>query len=160
MDLGFELNASDAPSNDFEVLPEGWYSARITQAEVRETRDKTGRYISVRYDVTGPTHQGRVVWNNLNYSNPNPQTEQFARRDLLKIIAAIGLSSITDSDELIGGECEIKLKIKTSDYGTKNEVREWRAREGSSAPKPPSVAPPHSAAPAAPVQDSKPPWAK
>ena len=152
-DLGFSVEAS-APSIDFDVLPDGWYSARITQADVRETRAGTGSYISVRYDVTGPTHEGRVVWGNLNHSNPNPRTEQIARRDLLKIIAAIGLPGITDSEGLIGGECEIKLKIKTDDYGTKNEVREWRAREGSSAPKPP-------AAPAAPAaQDSKPPWAK
>jgi hypothetical protein len=152
-DLGFEVNAT-APSIDFDVLPDGWYSARITQADVRETRAGTGSYISVRYDVTGPTHEGRVVWGNLNLSNPNPRAEQIGREQLSQLIAAIGLAKITDSDELIGGECEIKLKVKTDDYGTKNEVKAWKAREGLSAPKP-------SAAPAAPAAaPNKAPWAK
>lgn len=155
-DLGFEVNAS-APSTDYDVLPEGWYSARITQADVRETRAGTGSYISVRYDVTGPSHEGRVVWGNLNLSNPNPRAEQIGREQLSQLIAAIGLPSITDSDELIGGECEIKLKVKTDDYGTKNEVKAWKAREGSSVPAPPSKP---SAAPAAPAPSVKAPWAK
>jgi hypothetical protein len=155
-DLGFSVEAS-APSNDYDVLPDGWYSARITQADVRETRAGTGSYISVRYDVTGPTHEGRVVWGNLNLSNPNPRAEQIGREQLSQLIAAIGLAKITDSDELIGGELEIKVRIKTDDYGTKNEVKAWKAREGSSAPKPPSATP---AAPAAPAAPAKAPWAK
>ena len=155
MDLGISIEA--ASQDQYDVLPDGWYFSRITSAEVKDTKAGTGSYISIRYDITGPSHEGRVVWGNLNLSNPNPRAEQIGREQLAQLTAAIGLKSISDSDELIGGECQIKLKVKEDDYGIKNEVKGFKAVSGSN---PPSVATPPSAAPAAPAQDSKPPWAK
>lgn len=157
--LGMTFNTAELPegnNGDFQPLPAGWYTATVTSAEVRETKAGTGSYIAVRYDITGPSHEGRVVFGNLNISNPNPKAEEIGRQQLGDLMRAIGLESVTDSDQLIGGNCQIKLAIrKSEEYGDNNDVKGWKAIEGSAMPKPAAAA-----APAQPAGASAPPWAK
>lgn len=134
--LGETINAAELPaSQGFDPIPAGWYSVTITGAEVRDTKAGTGSYIAVRYDVTGPTHEGRVIFGNLNIRNPNPKAEEIGRQQLGDLMRAIGLASVTDTDQLIGGRCQIKVAIQKSDeYGDRNDVKSWRS-DGS----PPSL---------------------
>ena len=145
--------------NSYEALPAGWYTASITKAELKSTNAGTGSYIAVRYDITGPTHQGRVVFGNLNIKNPNPKAEEIGRQQLGEIMRAIGLAQVTDTDQLIGGRLEIKLVIKKDEqYGDGNDIKGFKAvGGGSSMPLPQSG----SASPAQ-QQSTKPapPWAK
>ena len=69
--LGQTFNADELPqgNGNYDPLPPGWYTATITAAELKPTKDGSGQYIKVRYDITGPTHQGRVVFGNLNIKN-------------------------------------------------------------------------------------------
>lgn len=157
--LGFVANVADLPqgnTGDFSPLPDGWYTATVAGAEIKHTKAGTGSYISVRYDITGPTHQGRVVFGNLNISNPNPKAEEIGRQQLGDLMRAIGLESVQDTDQLIGGVCSIKLTTrKSEEYGDSNEIRAWKAVEGSKMPAP--------SAPAAAAQSNAgaaPPWAK
>lgn len=158
--LGFIASVADLPqgnTGDFSPLPGGWYTATVAGAELKQTKAGTGSYISVRYDITGPTHQGRVVFGNLNISNPNPKAEEIGRQQLGDLMRAIGLDTVQDTDQLIGGQCQIKLTVrKSEEYGDSNEVRSWKAVEGSKMPSPgsaPTTAPQVSAG-------SAPPWAK
>jgi hypothetical protein len=136
---------------EFDPLPAGWYSATIADANLKETKSGTGKYIAVRYDITGPTHEGRVVFGNINIKNDNVKAEEIGRQQLGEIMRAIGLASVRDTDQLLGGNLQIKLAIKTDDYGTKNEVKGFKAVSGSSAPKPQQPTP---------TTGAKPPWAK
>ena len=144
---------------EFEPLPAGWYTATITGAEVKETKAGTGNYIAVRYDITGPTHQGRVVFGNINIRNPNPKAEEIGRQQLGEIMRAIGLARVTDSDELIGGSLGIKLAIQPGDgqYGPRNEVKGFKSINGGMAPQA-SAPMTQQAAPAS--AGSTPPWAR
>lgn len=160
MKLETTFNVADLPEGqgDFQPLPAGWYTATITDAEVKTTKAGTGQYIKCRYDITGPTHEGRVVFGNLNIRNPNPKAEEIGRQQLGDLMRAIGLASVTDTDQLIGGRCKIKLKVRQSEeYGDSNDVQAWKAAEGAAMPKPAeSAAPASAAAPGS----SAPPWAK
>ena len=144
---------------EFEPLPAGWYTATITGAEVKETKAGTGNYIAVRYDITGPTHQGRVVFGNINIRNPNPKAEEIGRQQLGEIMRAIGLARVTDSDELIGGSLGIKLVIQPGDgqYGPRNEVKGFKSSNSGMAPQ--ASAPMTQQAAPAPV-GATPPWAR
>lgn len=157
--LGFVANVAELPqgnTGDFSPLPDGWYAATVAGAEIKQTKAGTGSYISVRYDITGPTHQGRVVFGNLNISNPNPKAEEIGRQQLGDLMRAIGLDTVQDTDQLIGGQCQIKLAIrKSEEYGDSNDIRSWKAGEGSRMPAPAS-APAASQATAG----AAPPWAK
>lgn len=145
--------------NSYEPIPAGWYTAEITKAEVKPTTAGSGSYIAVRYDITGPTHQGRVVFGNLNIKNPNPKAEEIGRQQLGEIMRAIGLTQVTDTDQLIGGRLEIKLTIKKDEqYGDGNDIKGFKGISGSVLPVPAS-----SGAAAALSQNSSkpaPPWAK
>ena len=141
-----------AEDRDFAPIPAGWYTAAIASAEVRTTKAGTGNYIAVRFDVTGPEHQGRVVWTNLNTRNPSAKAEEIGRQQLGDIMRAIGLTKLEDTDQMLGGSLSIKVTVKDDPvYGPGNEVRAFKSIEGST---PPAVAvtKPNAAT-------SAPPWA-
>ena len=149
----FDVSDLPQPSKEYSPLPAGWYSATISGAEVKETKAGTGEYIAVKYSITGPTHQGRVIFGNLNIKNPSPKAEEIGRQQLGDLMRAIGLARVTDTDQLIGGSLVIKLNVKDDDkYGERNEVKDFKAVIGAI-----SVLP--TAAPAAPAK-AAPPWAK
>jgi hypothetical protein len=161
--LNEEFNVNELPqgNNNFEPLPAGWYTAIISQSELKATKAGNGQYIKLRYDITGPSHQGRVVFGNLNIKNANPKAEEIGRADLGEIMRAIGLAKVTDTDQLIGGQIGIKLSIKDdAQYGASNEVKGFKSLSGSAAPAA-AVIPAKTAAPA-PAAPAKaaPPWAK
>jgi len=140
-------------SVDFSPIPEGWYTSTIASADLRSTKAGTGEYIAVRFDVTGPTHQGRVVFTNLNIRNPNPKAEEIGRQQLGQIMQAIGASTVTDTDQLIGGNVAIKVSIKRDEkWGDRNEVRGFKTIAGGQTPQPAAVEKP-------PTRGAAPPWA-
>ena len=149
------FSADDMPVSEksYEPLPAGWYTASITAAELKNTKAGTGQYIAIRYDIIGPTHQGRIVFGNLNIRNPNATAEGIGRQQLGEIMRAIGIAKVQDTDELIGGQLSIKIAIKVSEqYGDQNEVRAFKAIAGSTPPAP--------AAKAAASGKAAPPWQK
>lgn len=152
----YEVDQLPKGNSNYEVLPAGWYTANITQAELMDTKAGNGQYIKIRYDITGPSHQGRVVFGNLNIKNPNPKAEEIGRQQLGEIMRAVGLARVTDTDQLIGGTLQIKLDIRTSEqYGEQNEVKGFKAAAGNLSAAPAVK----DAAPAA-TGKASPPWAK
>jgi|TARA_R110000823_G_scaffold86540_1_gene193514 hypothetical protein len=138
-------------TRDFSPVPDGWYDAKISDADVKNTKAGTGKYISLRFDIIGPSYQGRVVWTNLNTINPNPKAEEIARSHLGDIMRATGLAKVVNTDELVGLVLSIKVSTRHDEtYGSRNEVKDFRAVEGSSMPT----------ASAPPAASAAPPWAK
>lgn len=159
--LGMTFKRDEMPENDrsYDPIPAGWYNAIIASTELRSTKSGTGQYISVRYDVTGPSHQGRVIFDNLNVFNPNAKAEEIGRRQLGEIMRAIGLSDMQDSDQLVGGDLCIKVAIESSaEYGDKNVVKGFRSVNGSAPPAPSAKPAPTASAPA--QKRAAPPWQK
>lgn len=160
--LEHTINLEDLPEStgdgEFKPLPAGWYSATINTAKLEPTKDGTGQKIALRFDITGPTHQGRVVFGNLNIRNKSEKAEEIGRAQLGDIMRAIGLKQVSDTDQLIGGSLQIKLDVKTDEqYGTRNEVKAYKAAGDAM----PASAVPTFAKPAeAKSAGSAPPWAK
>lgn len=153
--------AAELPQSDrnFDPIKPGWYDVSITGAELRQTKSGTGQYIAVRYDVTGPTHQGRVVFANLNIRNQNPQAESIGRQQLGELMRAIGLAKVEDTDQLIGSHLQIKVKIRESaGYDPQNDVSGFRASGGAA--KQPAQQPAAQAAQQPTTGGAKAPWAK
>jgi hypothetical protein len=157
--LNEEFNVNELPqgNGNFEPLPAGWYTATISQSELKATKAGNGQYIKLRYDITGPSHQGRVVFGNLNIKNANAKAEEIGRQQLGDIMRAIGLAKVTDTDQLIGGQIAIKLEVKEdAQYGASNEVKGFKSVSGSAAP---AAAIPQVQSNSAPAK-AAPPWAK
>ena len=138
---------------NFEPLPAGWYTATIGGAEVKATKAGTGEYIAIRYDITGPTHQGRVVFGNLNIKNANPTAEAIGYQQMGELMRAIGLPRVDDTDQFVGGQLQIKLDIRKSEqYGDSNDVKGFKSLSGGAMPM--------AAAPKAASAKAAPPWVK
>lgn len=157
----FSLETLPQGTGNFDPLPEGWYNSVISKAELKETKAGDGELISVKYTITGPTHQGRVVFGNLNVKNASTKAEEIGRQQLGQIMRAIGLAKVNNTDQLIGGNLSIKLVVKTGEYAG-NEIKGFQAIGGgngagilgnAAAGMKPS-------APAAPSAGKAPPWAK
>ena len=149
--LDFKVEDLPVYESNYELLPAGWYAATINGAELKSTKTGAGQYISLACAITGPTHQGRTVFGNLNIKNPNPKAEEIGRQDLGAIMRAIGLARVTDTDQLIGGQLSIKIKIRPGDgqYEATNEINGYKALDGgikaiptAAASQQPSVATP------------------
>ena len=154
LDQSFDVESLPVSENNYEVLPAGWYDVTIAGAEIRNTKSGNGQYIAVRYDVLGPTHQGRVVFGNLNIKNESSKAEEIGRQQLGELMRAIGLTKVSDTDQLIGGTLQIKLAIRTQEgYDPTNDVRGFKSINGGSVPAPAASAP-------APKSGSAAPWAK
>lgn len=158
--LGETFDANELPQGNggnYDPVPPGWYNAAITSAELKNTKDGTGQLIKVRYDITGPSNQGRVVFGNLNIKNASTKAEEIGRQQLGEIMRAIGLAKVTDTDQLIGGHLSIKLSVReaTGEYAAQNEVKGYKAIEGSA----PAFSAPVSATAALGATKSAPPWA-
>ena len=159
--LNEEFNVNELPqgNGNFEPLPAGWYTATISQSELKATKAGNGQYIKIRYDIIGPTHQGRVVFGNLNIKNPNVKAEEIGRQQLGEIMRAIGLAKVVDTDNLIGKQIGIKLSIKDDPkYGSGNEVKGFKSVSGSTVPAIGAI-PAKAAAATAPTRVA-PPWTK
>ena len=138
----------------FDPIPAGWYTANIVSAELKDTKAGNGQYVKVRFDVTGPSYEGRVIWGQLNIKNPNPQAEQIGRQQLGDLARAIGLEKVSDSDQLVGGNLQIKVAVKKDEiYGDGNDVKGFKALDSSMPPQ-------QSANSGAPSKSPTPPWAK
>lgn len=163
LDEEFSVDTLPKATGNFDPLPEGWYNATITGAEIKETKAGDGKYIAVKYAITGPTHQGRVVFGNLNIKNASTKAEEIGRSQLGEIMRAIGLAKVADTDQLIGGNLGIKLTVKTGEYAG-NEIKGFKAIGGAVAATVPfgksmPAAVPAAATTSAPVK-AAPPWAK
>lgn len=137
------FNAADyAPSTrtEFTPLPAGWYLSTIHSAEVKATKAGNGEYIKLRYNLVGGEHAGRVVFGNLNTRNSSEKAQEIGRQQLGEIMRCIGLATIQDTDQLVGGTLEIKLSVRDDpQWGVSNEVKGFRAANHSApaaAPKP------------------------
>lgn len=161
--LNETFNAADLPvgnTGSFEPLPAGDYQAAVESADVNTTKDGQGQYIKLKLKVSGPTHSGRTLFANLNIRNKSAKAEEIGRQQLGDIMRAIGLATLTDTDQLIGGQMTVKLSVKPADgqYDAGNEVKAYKALSGSVPPAPAFASAPAPSAPAA--AGSAPPWAK
>ena len=135
LEHAFDVNELPVSDTNYEVLPEGWYNTRITEAKIKATKKGDGQYFAVRYDIIGPSHQGRVVFGNINIKNSSPKAEEIGRQQLGSLMRAIGLTRVTDTDQLISGTLQIKLSVKQDEtYGDKNEIKGFKAVSTGSMP--------------------------
>lgn len=132
----------DAESMEFKTLPAGWYNAEIVKSELKDTNDKTGKYIALKFRIVDNAEidgeeiksEGRFVFTNLNIVNKSETAVKLARSDLKKICAAVNHEGeLEDTVDLHNIEMQIKLSVKaaTSEWPEKNEVKGYRYADGT-----------------------------
>lgn len=132
-----QINLNDLPDldNNFELIPEGWYTAVISKAEVKDTKSGSGKYINIQFDITGPSYHGRVVFCRINFMNASNAAQRIGQAQLKKLMLSLGLTSIDDTDQFING-VEIKIKValipEQNGYSASNDVKDFKSNSSMS----------------------------
>lgn len=176
MFLGMTINVNDLPQEEQQggVIPAGQYTVKIERAQLKDTKSGTGRYISLMLRVQGPTHSNAVVFAMVNISNQNQEAERIGKAQLRSIMEAIGLQTITDTDQLIGGMMDVKVAVEKDTYNgneqDRNVVKSFKKSQSGAAlsapmsqPAAAHFAPPQPVAPQQPAPQANPaapvrPW--
>ncbi len=118
---GFDPNSVD-PQGDFEVLPPGKYPVQVESAEIKQTKAGTGHYIYVTCKILDGPAKGRLLWDRMNIDNPSQVAVGIGQRCLAALGIAIGVQGqMTDTDQLLGGQCMAHVKVKED----QNEIRTY-----------------------------------
>lgn len=113
--------------DNYDPIPAGTYNAKITKVEVKDTKAGTGKYLNVSLQITGPSYQGRMVFDIINVQNPSQTAVDIGIATMKKIAVAIGETTIQDTDQMIGADVEIKVKVKNDkEFGPKNVVKDYK----------------------------------
>lgn len=122
----------EAEDDPFAPIPAVWYEADIIKSELKTTKDKKGKYISLHFKIAEGAHKGRLVFTNLNIVNASDVAVKIARSDLKKICGACGITGeLEDTVDLHNITIGIKLSIKpeSSQWPAKNEIKNFCAVE-------------------------------
>lgn len=133
-------------AQNFDPIPAGEYTVKIESTDVKATNTGDGEYIKLTLKVTGPSHIGRVIFANLNTRNKSPMAEQIGQGQLKSILTALNIKTLTDTDQLVGGDLTVSVGIKPAQgqYAASNEIKSYKASNGSiiQAPKASPFSPP------------------
>lgn len=123
----FGFNAQEhEPSKALEPLPNGWYDASIEKSEIKPTKDQSGAYIQLVYNILTGDHSGRKVFHNLNVQNQNPQAVEIANKELSAICYSTGVMNVSDTSQLHNIPHRIKIAIVQGQNGPQNSVKGFR----------------------------------
>ncbi len=127
---GFDANQVE-PSSDFEPIPAGKYPAVITDSEMKPTKNGTGNYLQLAFQIIDGAFKNRLLWARLNLDNPNATAVQIARAELSAICRAVGVLAPSDSAELHNLPLVIHVRCKKRpDTGElTNEIKGYAKKE-------------------------------
>lgn len=162
--LNMRFDASQvAPAAAQEVIPSGWYKARLSASEWQESKNKPGNwFVAVKLTLIGE-YDGLTLTDRINLVNDNVMAAEIGQRTLSSICHATGVMVVEDMAQLYGIPLMVKVALRPAgkgadgkDYEASNELKGYKAIEeakvefgGGAFPTPPAAAPaPAQAAPA------------
>jgi len=125
---GFDANKVEVQS-EYAALPAGEYQAIIVESEEKSTKAGNGKYLELRLNIQGPTHQGRILFDRLNLVNQNETAQQIARATLSSICRAVNVLTPKDSSELHGKPLTIVVKTREYNGEIQNEIKGYKPRQ-------------------------------
>lgn len=120
----------EKPLNNFEALPNGWYTATIVASEEKPTSKGDGSYLNLTFEILEGDYKGRKVWDRLNLNNRNAQAVEIARGTLAAICLAVGVPTPKASHELHNLAIRIKVTQREYNGSTQNEIKAYEAAGG------------------------------
>lgn len=129
---GFNANNVD-PALDFEPIPAGKYLAIISDSGMKPTKNGSGSFLELTFQVIDGPYKNRLLWSRLNLENPNKQAVEIARAQLSAICRAVGVMQPKDSLELHNLPLQITVKCKRREDTDEivNEIRAYAKKEAA-----------------------------
>lgn len=135
-------DAQAEAQQDFSPLPTGEYLAQIVDSDLKPTKNNTGHYLELTFEVMEGEYKGRKHWERLNLDNQNTQTVEIANRAFAAIREATGVPNPRDSADLHYKPLVIRIDSFPAGSARRNgqvrdraesEVKAYKKAEGASA---------------------------
>ena len=154
--FGFDTSEVDVNERvgggNYDPIPEDDYTLEAIDAEEKLTKDKTGTYLNVKFEVKGGEHDGRFVWHIFNVNNKSETAQRIGRQQLVAWATACGKPDADDTDKLIGKKFKATVEVQkgTGGYKDSNRVKAFLFdSDAAPAEKPAKAAAPAKVAPKA-----------
>lgn len=135
MNLG-ELIGNAEIEEGFSPLPAGDYSVQCAGGEFKNTKDGSGAYFNVRFNIVDhEKYTNRVIFHIFNIKNKSEKAMKIGLGQLRSFFKSSGIpeSAYADRDEngilemMNNLICEVRVKIKKDDtYGDKNVITSFK----------------------------------
>jgi len=131
---GFNANEVE-PAVGFDPIPAGKYLAIVTGSEMKPTKNGSGQYLELTFQVIEGEFKGRLLWARLNLDNPSVMAVKIARAELSVICRAVGVMAPKDSVELHNLPLVIKVSSKQRDDNGEltNVIKGYEKKDGVAA---------------------------
>jgi hypothetical protein len=98
---------------------------RVTDSEMKATKDNTGSYLSLALEVIAGMHQGRKTFDRVTRDNANPMAVRIGDERLSAYCHATGVIRLTQADQLHGIAMWVKLSVRPASDGfdAQNEIK-------------------------------------
>ena len=116
---------------DRSPIPEGNYTAKLTNFERRVMKSGNGEMLNCEFTVTVGS-AARKCWHNFNMTHTNPKTVEIAFQQMGNLCIAAGYNSIQDPwspAELMDKEVGVYITVNERGY---NEIKAFKTPETSS----------------------------
>jgi hypothetical protein len=129
---GFQLNfdaTNIAPDTGFETVPAGWYNVRVDESDMKPTKDGSGAYLQLRFDIIDGQFIGRKLFARFNLKNSSQQAVEIAFKQLSAVAHAVNVLRIGNSQELHGIPLKVKVKVRkdsTGQYEDSNDIISYK----------------------------------
>lgn len=129
-DEGFDSNAKENQKQN-NCLPAGEYQAVLVASEKKPTKDGTGSYLKMDFQITSGEFQNQHIFTNCNLwlaatDDKKRMAIQIAKGQLSELCRAVGVPTPKDSRELHGIPMLIKLNAKENgEYGMQNNITKY-----------------------------------
>lgn len=137
----FDFNVNDYvqedPTSSINLIPPGKYAAKIVAAEIVPTKgnldgNNDSENLYIEYEILNDEHQeGKIVKEWLCIKNVNDFSQKIAREKLSRLALTVGLSQLTNADQLLRKYLYIFLAIEeprdkeNSKYGPRNKIEKY-----------------------------------
>ena len=124
------FNANNvAPSTGFDAIPAGKYQAVISQSSIKATRNGSGSYLELTFEIIDGEYKGRKLWSRLNIENPSQKAVAVAQSELSAICHAVGVLELFQSEQLHDLPMTITVRcVKNPDTDEmSNEIKGYAA---------------------------------
>lgn len=131
-ELNFDASSVE-PLGNFEPIPLGEYMVVISASEIKETKEKKGKYLQFTYDIIEGEYKNRKVFDRLNIVNESETAQEIAQRALSAICRAVGILHPKNSEELHDKPFVVKVGIRPAkgEYQASNVVKGYKKADGS-----------------------------
>jgi hypothetical protein len=139
--LGGPFDAMAKENQNPNLIPAGDYDVIAVASEVKDTNDKTGRYLNVQFQITKGEKQNFRLFHKFNlWLTPSPTDPEkaektktaigIAKGQFSEFCRAVGVLTPSDSSELHNKPLTIKVNVKDGGggYGPQNNVTKFVAK--------------------------------